>query len=114
MSGSTFNSAAWRWRVIATPKTALSPSQKLVLLMLETFADYRDGTNAHPGIQVLAEMCGLTPNAIGTALGRGRDLGLIERTEPANRGGGKSDVYRLVFTPTAVGVSRLLPQQPLG
>lgn len=87
------------------PKTALSPSQKLVLLMLETFADYQDGTNAHPGIQVLAEMCGLTTNAVGTALRRGRLLGLIERTDVANRGGGKADVYRLVLTPTAIGAS---------
>ena len=105
MSGSLFNSAAWRRRVIGMHKTELSPSQKLVLLMLETFADYRDGTNAHPGIQVLAEMCGLTTNAVGTALRRGRDLDLIERTDVANRGGGKADVYRLVLTPTAVGAT---------
>ena len=114
MSGSPFNSAAWRRRVIATPKTVLSPSQKLVLLMLETFADYRDGTNAHPGIQVLAEMCGLTSNAVGTALGRGRLLGLIERTEPANRGGGKADVYRLILTPTAVGATSPLTPPAVG
>ncbi len=113
-SGSTFNSAAWRRRVIAMPKGALSPSQKLVLLMLETFADYRDGTNAHPGIQVLAEMCGLTTNAVGPALRHGRDLNLIERTEVANRGGGKADVYRLILAPTAVGVTAPLTPTAVG
>lgn len=113
-SGPTFNSAAWRRRVIAMPKGDLSPSQKLVLLMLETFADYRDGTNAHPGIQVLADMCGLTTNAVGPALRHGRDLNLIERTEVANRGGGKADVYRLILTPTAVGVTPLLTPTAIG
>lgn len=130
MSASTFDRAAWHRRVIGTDKRDLTAAQKIVLFALATFADYRDGTNAHPGDDLLAEMCGYTPTAVGTAVRRGRELGLIERTTPANRKGGKAAIYRLIFTPTVVGVksslypnadavftptaTRFLPQPPLG
>jgi hypothetical protein len=84
------------------PKADLSPDQKLVHLALETFADYRDGTNAHPGIEALAEMCNLDPRTVRDALGLGRYLGLTDRTELANRRRGKSDVYRMLSTGTVV------------
>ena len=100
MSGPTYDSAAWRRCVIGMPD--LTPVRKLVLLALETFADYRDGSNAHPGIEALAAMCNLTARAVRDALNSGRDLGLIERTELANRRRGKSDVYRLLSTGTVI------------
>ncbi|MDV3136756.1 hypothetical protein [Mycobacterium sp. 29Ha] len=101
MTAAAYDSAAWRRRVIVAD---LSPVRKLVLLALETFADYRDGTNAHPGERVLADMCNLTTRAVRDALACGRDLGLIERTDVANPKRGKSDVYRMVTTGTTVPV----------
>ena len=105
MSRPPLDRTAWLRQVIGASREHLSAAQKVVLVALSTFADYRDGSNARPGVDLLARLCNLTPNAVGTALGRGRDLGLIERTAPANRGGGKADVYRLIVTPPAGGVT---------
>src|SRR4051812_885148 len=112
MSAATYDGAAWRRHVIGMPKADLSPDQKLVHLALETFADYRAGTNAHPGEQVLAEMCNLTTRAVRDALARGRGLGLTERTELANRRRGKSDVSRMLPTETTVRADRPSPGRP--
>lgn len=109
-----FDRAAWTRQVIGAGREHLTAAQKVVLIALSTFADYRDGTNARPGIDLLAGLCNLTSNAVGTALGRGRLLGLIERTELANRGGGKSDVYRLTLTPIAVGSTSPLTPTTVG
>lgn len=73
----------------------LTSAAKTVLLALETFADYRDGTNAHPGEENLAAMTGLSTRAVRTALDRGRGLGVIIRTSPANPKAGRAAVYQL-------------------
>lgn len=86
---------AWRRHVLGAPE--LTHAQRLVLLALETFADYADGTNAHPGETLLASVCDLQPRAVRYALGRGERLGLIAVTANAKRG--SATVYRLVPVP---------------
>ncbi|MCC9182588.1 helix-turn-helix domain-containing protein [Mycolicibacterium mageritense] len=86
----------WVRRVLASDD--LTPTQKTVLVALETYADVHDGTNAYPGETNLAEDCGdITTRAVRAALARGRDLGLIERTAVENPRAGLAAVYRLVF-----------------
>ncbi|MGH3955388.1 MAG: helix-turn-helix domain-containing protein [Mycobacterium sp.] len=87
------------WRDHVLGASALTLAQRLVLLALETFADYRDGTNARPGIERLVQKCGLTERAVETALKRGRELGLIQRT--ANGFKAHAAVYRLVPIPNS-------------
>lgn len=77
----------------------LTAAAKTVLIALETFADYRDGTNAHPGEALLAQICGLQTRAVRYALERGRELGLIEQTAAANSRAGRAAVYRLLPAP---------------
>lgn len=85
------------WRDYVLGAEALTLAQRIVLLALETFADYGDGTNARPGIERLVQKCGLTERAVETALKRGRELGLILRT--ANGFKRHAAVYRLVPIP---------------
>ncbi|CAN5144927.1 hypothetical protein BH11ACT6_BH11ACT6_34660 [soil metagenome] len=84
----------WIRRVLGCPD--LTAAQKTVLIALETYADYYDGTNAHPGEINLAEMCGLKVRAVNGALARGQELGLIQQTSPANSRTGRAAVYRLL------------------
>lgn len=93
----------WRDRVFGHPE--LSLASKLVLLALETFADYPSGANARPGVAGLMEKCGgLSDRAVRTALTDGKRIGLIERTRRANPKRGLAAVYRLVSTGTGVPV----------
>lgn len=78
----------------------LTPAQRLVLLALETYADYTDGTNARPGVMRLAETCGVHTRTVDTALERGRFLELIEQTSRANPKRGQAAVYRLLSNRT--------------
>lgn len=87
---------AWRREVFAEP--GLTSAQKVVLLALETFADYRDGTNARPGVAMLAEMCRLRTRVVESALQRGRLLGFIEQTARANPKRGHAATYRIIST----------------
>ncbi|WP_100459595.1 helix-turn-helix domain-containing protein [Mycobacteroides abscessus] len=82
------------WRDYVLGAKTLTLAQRIVLLALETFADYADGTNARPGIEGLMRKCGLTERAVETALKRGRELGLIQRT--ANGFKRHAAEYRLV------------------
>lgn len=93
---------AWRRRVFA--ESELTAAQKLILLALETFADYPEGTNARPGVAILAEMCSLKTRVVEAALHEGRRLDLIERTARANPKRGQAACYRLVSTRTDMHV----------
>ena len=93
----------WRRYMFGCPD--LTTAQRLVLLALETFADFPDGTNAHPGVAVLAEMCGLKTRAVEAALHHGRRLKLIERTARANPKAGKAAAYRLLPPPISTRTS---------
>ncbi|MBI3226612.1 MAG: hypothetical protein HYZ39_16315 [Mycolicibacterium cosmeticum] len=82
--------------VLGWSRQELSAAQKNVLLTLETYANYDDGTNAHPGEKKLAESTGgLTERAVREALKRGRELGLIVRTADENPKAHLAAVYRL-------------------
>lgn len=93
----------WVRVVLSFDPALLTAAQKNVLLALETFADYRNGTNARPGETNLAALCALTPRAVRTALARGRELGLIEQTGLANSRMGLAAVYRLLPNNAVVG-----------
>ncbi|MCB0942702.1 MAG: hypothetical protein KDB72_20965 [Mycobacterium sp.] len=90
----------WRKR---TFQSSLTTAQKLVLLALETFADFPEGTNARPGEARLAEMCGLQHRAVRSALRAGKAIGLIEQTGRANPKRGMAAVYRLLPAPVSTG-----------
>ena len=92
----------WRVRVFGHPELTLA--HKLVLLALETYADYPEGTNARPGVTNLATMCGLGMRVVEGALQRGRRLGLIEQTGRANPKRGLAASYQLVSTRTTVQI----------
>jgi len=90
----------WIRRVLGC--TELTAAQRNVLLALETFADYLDGSNAHPGEINLAEICGLTTRAVRTALGRGCELGLIKKTANENPRASRAAVYRLLLSDESI------------
>lgn len=94
-----------KWRLHVFGRDDLTPAQKLVLLALETFADYPAGTNARPGVAKLAAMCGLKQRAVEYALARGRECGLIEQTSRANPKGHLAAVHRLLPTPVTTRTS---------
>lgn len=94
-----------QWMRVVLGHAQLTAAQKTVLIALETYADYRDGTDAFPGEENLATLCDLTPRAVRQALACGRELGLIERTTPANHRAGRADVYRLVPIAASVGLA---------
>lgn len=94
---------AWRRSVFAYANADLRPAQKIVLLALETFADYPAGTNARPGINNLAAMCALDERTARYALKAGEQLRLIERTGRANPKRGLAAVYRLLPQPVSTG-----------
>jgi hypothetical protein len=94
---------AWRRRVFGFANVELRPAQKVVLLALETFADYPAGTNARPGINNLAVMCAVDERTVRFALKAGVRLGIIELTARANPKRGLAAVYRLVPQPVSSG-----------
>ncbi len=89
----------WRLDVFSADMTA---AQKVILLALETFADFPAGTNARPGIAALAKMCGLGTRVVDSALAEGQRRGFIEQTARANPKRGLAAVYRLLSTRTSV------------
>lgn len=92
------------WRPLVLGHPELTPAQKLVLLALETFADYPEGTNARPGVTLLARTCRLGQRVVEGALAQGRRLDLIEQTQRANPKRGLAASYRLISTRTSVQV----------
>ncbi|QZT60934.1 helix-turn-helix domain-containing protein [Mycolicibacterium austroafricanum] len=84
----------WCGHVLRHPD--LTPAHKLVLLALAQFSDYPQGTNARPGVEVLAEACGLGERVVLYALGAARRLKLIKQTQPANVKRGRAAVYQLL------------------
>lgn len=84
----------WRRRVFGHRE--LTAAHKVVLLCLETYADYRDGANARPGNDTLAASCLVDEKTIRRSLDAGARLGLIEMTAPANPKAHKAAVWRLI------------------
>lgn len=93
----------WKRMVLRMPGAELSAACKTVLLALEDYADYRDGTGAHPGEQNLSEAAGVDVRTVRRALAAGRALGLIRQTAPANPKAGKAAEYSLTLPAAAAG-----------
>ncbi|OBF29820.1 helix-turn-helix domain-containing protein [Mycolicibacterium conceptionense] len=98
------NRRQWTRLVLRMPCKELSSAHKTVLLALEGYADYRDGTGAHPGEQNLSEAAGVDVRTVRRALAAGRSLGLIQQTAAANPKAGKAAEYSLTL-PAAGGGS---------
>lgn len=92
---------AWNRAVRACQ--ALTAAHKVVVLALADYADYADGTNAHPGQARLAEECALSGRAVCAALAAAQAAGLIEQTAPANVRTGRAAVYRLILPASITG-----------
>lgn len=92
------------WRCAVFGDAELTPAHKLVLLALETFADYGDGTDARPGVARLAEMCGLKTRVVEAALQLGVKRKFIAQTDRANPKRRLAACYRLVSTRTSMRV----------
>ena len=89
-----------QWRVCVLG-AGLTEMQRLVLLALETFADYPAGTNARPGVELLAEMCRCDRHTAGEALRAGVKAGLIEQTARQVPKMKRAAVYRLLPQPVS-------------
>lgn len=101
------------WRDYVLGAETLTLAQRVVLLALETFANYHDGRNARPGMDKLTQKCGLTDRAVEKALKRGRELGLIQRT--ANGYPGQKAEYCLVPVSKSLnGGTGILGESPNG
>ncbi|WP_194925808.1 helix-turn-helix domain-containing protein [Catenulispora pinisilvae] len=80
------------WRRIIK-RAELPRTTKLIAEFLSDFAD-ADGSNAHPGVKLLASMAGVTERTVVTHLKRLREAGLIEKTKHS-RMLESADVYQL-------------------
>lgn len=97
------NRRQWTRLVLRMPCKELSSAHKTVLLALEGYADYRDGTGAHPGEQNLSEAAGVDVRTVRRALAAGRSLGLIQQTAAANPKAGKAAEYSLTLPAVSGG-----------
>ncbi|WP_074345179.1 helix-turn-helix domain-containing protein, partial [Mycobacteroides abscessus] len=87
------------WRIHVLGAEGLTPTQRLVILALEEYVNYEDGTNAFPGVAGLASMCGVEEKTVRRALETAwKKLGLIEKVAPANPKAHRSTVWKLVST----------------
>lgn len=78
----------------------MDPTTKYVGIMLATYATYRTGENAHPGIAGLCETTGYgSKGTITKALDKLREMGLIQRNYTAAKGGRSklADEYQLTM-----------------
>jgi hypothetical protein len=89
----------WRLYVIARTHDDLTDADRLVLVMLAEYTNFKYGTNARPGVAKLAKDCGITPRRVLSAFRRARDLKLIAQTARANPKAGRAAVHRLLPAP---------------
>lgn len=79
---------------------AHSPNQKLVAAFLASYADFADGSNAHPGRERLADETGLSVRSVERHLSTLVRDGWIRRTAQGGGRGGSprhaADAYQLV------------------
>jgi hypothetical protein len=92
------------WRICVLGAD-LTWAQKVILLALETFADYPAGTNARPGVELLADMCGCDRHTVGEALDAGVEVGLIEQTARQVPKKKRAAVYRLLPQPVSTAAT---------
>ena len=75
-----------------------------MLLALEEAADYKDGTNARPGVVDLARKCSVSVRLVSSALDKARRLRFIEQTARHNPKRHIAATYRLISTCSSVHV----------
>jgi len=80
------------WKRIVK-RAELPRTTKLIAGFLGDFAN-ADGTDVRPGIELLADMAGVSDRTVKTHMKVLRDIGLIEKTKHS-RARGLADVYRL-------------------
>lgn len=80
----------------------LSPTTKLVALLMATYAD-PDGTRVSPGVKQLAWASGLAPDTVGKKLRALRRTGYLQRMR--GHAPGRCDTYRLTKPAPAAGPS---------
>lgn len=99
----------FEWERIIRRCTNLDTHEYAIALTLATYADL-DGTRIFPGTERLIRVTGICRRKVLYALGRLRDLGLIERTEERQRKGrnGGHDMYRLTIPCDILGRLELL------
>lgn len=79
---------------------AMPPTVKYIGMMLATYATYKDGHDAHPGVEELMASTGYgSRTTITKALEALRSMGLIERRFAARKGGRSqlADMYYLTL-----------------
>lgn len=85
----SFNTVPWAWGV-----DGITPTQKLVLMGLASYADEKD--SCYPGQETLADRAGVSTRTVRRALDDLEKLGLIERSRRMDsRGYRTSDRYFL-------------------
>ena len=89
---------AWEKAVRAS---TLKPSEKLVALVMATYAS-KDGTRVRPGVEVLAAGSSLTRSSVQRHLAVLRSLGYVERVRSGDRRRGRADEYRLTLSHEAM------------
>lgn len=77
-------------------RARLGRTVKAVALVLATYADFGTGTRVHPGVARLAIDAEVSYNIAKQALGRLRQIGLIELVRRSRRRG-EADDYRLIL-----------------
>lgn len=84
----------WRKRVVRD--ASLTHSELRVLLELESYAN-EDGTNAHPGVNLISAELGINEKTVRRALKHGEELGYVIKTQAGRRGRGRNfaDVFAL-------------------
>lgn len=84
----------WRKRVVRDAR--LTHSELRVLLELESYAN-EDGTNAHPGVNLISVELGINEKTVRRALKHGEELGYVIKTQAGRRGRGRNfaDVFAL-------------------
>ncbi|UKJ63503.1 helix-turn-helix domain-containing protein [Cellulosimicrobium cellulans] len=89
---------AWEKAVRAS---SLKPSEKLVALVMATYAS-KDGTRVRPGVEVLAASSSLTRSSVQRHLAVLRSLGYVDRVRAGDRRRGRADEYRLTLSHEAM------------
>ena len=116
------DSMRYAWRRVVVRDAHLTEATRRVLLELESYTD-ADGTNAHPGIQRIAESLATVGGTVGhmsdrtvrTALDIGCSRGFLELTAkaPRRRGNKQSTVYRLTIPDEFAAAVQTAGEMPL-
>lgn len=97
--------------LLAAALPGLTPSERAILAVLAKHANH-DGSQAFPGVPVMAAFAGLGHRAVQYTLRKLEGRGLIAVEAPAVRY--RPTTWRLTFVPASAGVQSVHPSQPSG